>query len=298
VTRGPGASGISIAMATYNGERYLAEMLASLGAQSRLPDELVVRDDGSTDGTLDLLDDFAGRAGFPVRILAGGEQGGEHLGYAQNFVTVARECTGDLIFFADQDDVWHDDKLATVSAAAPTGEPAALFHDVALTDAAGAVLAPSLYAVLAERGFDPVASLKGCSLAVTREFVELWGWPGAESAVPHDVWVAILSTAFDQRRTLTSVLIDHRLHEANASGWIPDDGSRSVTSRGDGSTDVEVLVDLLVKRRRLGRRTRGLLEVARERGNDVDPVAARHLRQTLRANRRRLRGSAPDEAPS
>ena len=43
---------ISVAMATYNGERYLPEMLDSLASQTRLPDELVVRDDGSTDGTL------------------------------------------------------------------------------------------------------------------------------------------------------------------------------------------------------------------------------------------------------
>ena len=76
---------VSVAMATYNGARYLPEMLASVAGQSRLPDELVVRDDGSEDGTVALLEDFARQAAFPVRIL----ERGTRLGYAQNFMAVS-----------------------------------------------------------------------------------------------------------------------------------------------------------------------------------------------------------------
>ena len=67
-----GARSVSVAMATYNGERYLPEMLESLAAQTRLPDELVVRDDGSTDGTLGVVHDFARRVPFRVEVIAGG----------------------------------------------------------------------------------------------------------------------------------------------------------------------------------------------------------------------------------
>ncbi len=277
---------ISVAMATYNGERYLPEMLASLGAQTRLPDELVVRDDGSTDATLAVLDDFAARAGFPVRVLPVGDR----LGYAQNFVTVSRACSGDLLFFADQDDTWHPDKLATIERAAPVGEAAALFHDFSLQAADGSPLEPSFFGVLAERGYGPTVALKGCTIAVTRAFIDTWDWPPPPSRVSHDFWVALLSTAFGQRRILTDVLIDHRLHEANTSGWIPGPQSRSFTSPGDGSSDVDVLVDLVVKRRRLRVRTDALLEVLRERGDAVDPAAAQRLRRSLRTNRRRYRG--------
>ncbi len=276
---------ISVAMATYNGERYLPEMLDSLASQTRLPDELVVRDDGSTDGTLAVVDDFVARAGFPVRVLPAGER----LGYAQNFVTVSRACTGDLLFFADQDDVWHPDKLEIVERAAPAGEAAALFHDFSLHDADGALLSPSFFGVLAERGFGPTVALKGCTIAVTRAFIDTWDWPRPMSRVSHDVWVALLATAFGQRRILTDVLIDHRLHESNTSGWIPGPHSRAFTSPGDGSSDVEVLVDLLVKSRRLRARTETLLRVARERGQTVDPAAAGRLRRTLQTNRRRYR---------
>ena len=285
---------ISVAMATYNGERYLPEMLDSLASQSRLPDELVVRDDGSTDATLAVVDDFASRAGFPVRVLPAGER----LGYAQNFVTVSRACTGDLLFFADQDDVWHADKLEIVEAATPPGEAAALFHDFSLQDADGALLSPSFFGVLAERGFGPTVALKGCTIAVTRAFIDTWDWPKPMSRVSHDFWVALLSTAFGQRRILTDVLVDHRIHEANTSGWIPDPESRTFTSPGDGSSDVDVLVDLVVRRRRLRAMTRTLLEVVRERGEGVDPAAAQRLRRSLRTNRRLYREASDPDGPA
>lgn len=282
------AGRISVAMATYNGERYLPEMLDSLASQTRLPDELVIRDDGSTDDTLAVVDDFAGRAGFPVRVLPPGER----LGYAQNFVTVSRACTGDLLFFADQDDVWHADKLAIVERATPAGEAAAVFHDFSLQDGDGSPLSPSFFGVLAERGFGPTVALKGCTIAVTRAFVDTWDWPQPRSRVSHDFWVALLSTAFGQRRILSDALIDHRLHEGNTSGWIPGPESRTFTSPGDGASDVDVLIDLVVRRRRLGAMTRTLLEVVQDRGEAVDPVAAQRLRRSLRVNRRRYREAA------
>src|SRR4051795_304134 len=90
---------VSVAMATYNGERFLPEMLDSLAAQTRPPDELVVRDDASEDDTVAILNAFARRVPFRVDVHAGGPR----LGYAQNFVAATRACTGSVIFFADQD---------------------------------------------------------------------------------------------------------------------------------------------------------------------------------------------------
>ncbi|HJS91190.1 MAG TPA: glycosyltransferase family 2 protein [Steroidobacteraceae bacterium] len=112
---------ISIAMATYNGERYVREQLESLGAQTRMPDELVVRDDGSTDGTVEILRAFARAAPFPVRVYPGEC----NLGYTRNFLEAARLCTGDWIAFCDQDDVWLPEKLATIERYATTERCAA-----------------------------------------------------------------------------------------------------------------------------------------------------------------------------
>jgi glycosyltransferase involved in cell wall biosynthesis len=281
-----GRPSVSVAMATYNGERYLPEMLASLAAQTRWPDELVIRDDASQDGTVDILHAFARRAPFRVDVIAGGPR----LGYAQNFVAASRECSGGVIFFADQDDTWRPPKLATVMHRVRRRRaPAAFFHDFTLQAGDGTPISPSYYGLLAERGYPPAAALKGCSMAVTRSFVDLWGWPPADSAVSHDLWVALLATAFGQRRNLPDPLIDHRLHASNASGWIPDASSREFTEPGDGSGPARLLIDLVLKPPRLSERTRAFLDVLDSRGDQVDAEVALRLRRLLRANQRHHR---------
>jgi glycosyltransferase involved in cell wall biosynthesis len=102
---------ISIAMATYNGERFLEEQLRTLGEQVKLPDEVVVCDDGSTDRTLEILVQFAERAPFRVRLVINDQR----LGWRENFLKAASLCTSDYIAFCDQDDVWLPDKLSVVS---------------------------------------------------------------------------------------------------------------------------------------------------------------------------------------
>src|ERR1700676_3877565 len=103
---------ISIALATYQGERFLSQQLDSFVGQTRMPDELCVSDDGSTDGTIDLLKAFASTAPFPVKLVANPNRGGVN----RNFENAVTHCTGDLILFSDQDDVWlppHVESLAT-----------------------------------------------------------------------------------------------------------------------------------------------------------------------------------------
>ena len=279
---------LSVAMATYNGERFLPEMLESLAAQTRRPDELVVRDDASEDGTVGILHAFARRVPFRVEVIAGGPR----LGYAQNFVAAGRACSGGVIFFADQDDSWRPPKLATVADRVRRRKPMAVFHDFALIDDHGTRFADSFYGLLTERGLPPVAALKGCSMAITRSFVDTWGWPPPDSRVSHDFWVALLATAFGQRRNLREPLIDHRLHDGNASGWIPEDSSREFTQAGDGAGSARLLIDLVLKPPRLRPRTRTFLDVLEQRGSSVDEQAAQRLRALLRANLRRHRDAA------
>jgi glycosyltransferase involved in cell wall biosynthesis len=277
---------VSVAMATYNGEHFLPEMLESLASQTRPPDEMVVRDDASEDGTVRILQAFARRMPFRVEVIAGGPR----LGYAQNFVAASNACSGRLVFFADQDDVWRSHKLATMaSQVRRRRRPRAVFHDFALVDEDGHEQAPSYYDLLRERGLPPELSLKGCSMAVTRGFLQTWGWPPPDAHVSHDFWVALLSTAFGQRSNLYDQLIDHRLHGDNASGWIPDSSSRVFTTPGDGSSATRLLVDLVLKPPWLGARTRAFLDVLDQRGDAVDSVAAGRLRLLLRDNRQRHR---------
>jgi glycosyltransferase involved in cell wall biosynthesis len=101
---------ISIALATYQGERFLDQQLESFSAQTRLPDELCISDDGSTDGTAEIVRAFAARAPFPVVFVVNPVRGGVN----KNFEHAVLRCSGDVILFSDQDDVWlpqHIEKL-------------------------------------------------------------------------------------------------------------------------------------------------------------------------------------------
>ena len=99
---------VSVAMATYNGERYILQQLESLALQIRPPDELVVSDDCSTDHTVEIMQAFARCSPFPVRIL----RQERNCGYNVNFDRAIAACAGELIFLCDQDDMWLPEKIA------------------------------------------------------------------------------------------------------------------------------------------------------------------------------------------
>ena len=102
---------ISVALCTYNGATYLREQWASLVAQEWLPDEVVVSDDGSTDGTRELVAELAQTATFRVKLL----ENPAPLGYSGNFGQAIAACVGELIFLCDQDDRWFPHKIRTLA---------------------------------------------------------------------------------------------------------------------------------------------------------------------------------------
>jgi glycosyltransferase involved in cell wall biosynthesis len=102
---------VSVALCTYNGGRHLAEQLASIAAQSRRPDELVICDDRSSDSTVEILTNFAQSAPFPVRLY----RNEENLGSTRNFEKAIGLCQGELVALCDQDDVWYAHKLQSLA---------------------------------------------------------------------------------------------------------------------------------------------------------------------------------------
>ena len=102
---------ISIALCTYNGKAYLPAQWQSLLDQQQRPDEVIISDDLSTDGTADLIQQLATEAPFSVRIL----KNLTRLGSNKNFERALSVCTGDLIFICDQDDVWLPEKISTMT---------------------------------------------------------------------------------------------------------------------------------------------------------------------------------------
>jgi hypothetical protein len=216
---------VSIAMATYNGARYITEQLESLAAQSMLPFELVVCDDGSSDGTLERVRAFADRAPFPVRI----EANASNLGYADNFLKAMGLCTGDLIAFCDQDDVWAADKVQACAREFERPDVTLVFHGYDEVDAA---LQPFEHArarqgrrVYPVRGLSPWRCVLGFCM-MFRADLPLLRSTGARPAdfhrperpMAHDLWATFLATAFGEVVELGASLALYRQHGANVFG--------------------------------------------------------------------------------
>ncbi|MEY4711793.1 MAG: hypothetical protein RIS88_1243 [Pseudomonadota bacterium] len=101
---------VSIALCTYNGERFLDLQLQSLLAQTVQPEELVVCDDASSDRSLEIVEAFARQAPFPVRVW----RNSQNLGYVRNFEQAIGHCSQDLVFLCDQDDLWDPRKIEII----------------------------------------------------------------------------------------------------------------------------------------------------------------------------------------
>lgn len=92
---------ISVAMTTFNGEKYIEKQIESIIHQSLSVDEIIVCDDGSTDHTVELIKKY------DVTLI----QNSQNLGYKLNFKKAMEKCKGDYIFLCDQDDIWEKDKV-------------------------------------------------------------------------------------------------------------------------------------------------------------------------------------------
>ncbi len=215
-------------MASYDGAAWIEEQLASIAAQTRLPDELVVVDDASNDDTLARVEGFAARAPFAVRV----ERNPENRGSTPTFERALALCTGGIVCFADQDDVWHPEKVETLAAVLEESAGiGAVFSDGRVVDAERRALGHSLWEALwfDEREQDMVRTGRaaevfsrhvvaaGTTLAFRASHRQLV-LPFPDLRDCHDSWVAFLISAVSEVRIVDRELIDYRVHGGNQFG--------------------------------------------------------------------------------
>lgn len=207
---------ISIAMATYNGAKYLQEQLDSFASQTRQPDELIITDDGSIDNTIQIIEDFSKKAPFHVRW----SQNEKKLGYAGNFSKALSLTTGELVFLSDQDDIWFRKKIETIEKVAMQdnrtqliiNDAVLVFED--LTPTGLTKLSQIRSAGLSDRSF-----LMGCCMAVRRGFLRrILPIPSAFTA--HDSWIAGFAEGLGRKRIVTEPLQYYRRHKNNTSQFV------------------------------------------------------------------------------
>ncbi|MBA4350581.1 MAG: glycosyltransferase family 2 protein [Rhodobacter sp.] len=210
---------LSIAMATYNGARFLPQQLDSFTAQDRRPDELVVCDDGSSDATMDILQAFAATAPFAVRI----ERNATNLGFVRNFEKALSLCSGDVIFLSDQDDVWLPAKLARVEAEF-LEDPGlkATINDMIITDGDLNHSGVTQLGTIRATGFGERRFIAGCCAAIRRDMLETL-LPFPKEHFAHDSWIGDACEALGVRRILSEPLQLYRRHGSNESQWLLSD---------------------------------------------------------------------------
>jgi glycosyltransferase involved in cell wall biosynthesis len=214
---------ISIAMATYNGEKFLQQQLQSLSKQTRLPAELIICDDRSGDATVDIIKQFSETAPFPVKLVVNGQR----LGWRKNFLKAASLCVSEYIAFCDQDDIWLPEKLATVELHLKTTRPMLLQHGYRTIDSAGAFLSGPMNYEYLQRG-DIWLNSYGLNQVFHKslvEFFDLWEISKdkvhADEKMAHDEFVSFLASLLGQTVTINEVLLHYRQHGNNAVGFFP-----------------------------------------------------------------------------
>ena len=217
--------GISIALAVYNGARFISEQLASFAGQTRLPDELVVCDNCSTDRTVEIVRNFASGSPFPVRLYVN-EQ---NLGAGRNFGRAMSECAGDIIFLSDCDDVWYPDKLRVMTQVLQATPEVALVECDA--DVVDRDLRPRGYTTgsLPRQQCFPFSivppSFVGNSLAFRARFRSvILPMPASPIFLKghHDSWLGLVIVACGGRAAFVpQALLAYRQHETQQIGAFP-----------------------------------------------------------------------------
>ncbi len=220
---------ITILLATYNGADFLPEQLASLQRQTHRDWRLLVRDDGSTDGTPDVL---ARAAAEDCRIECVTDTLGR-LGVIGNFgalIERAVRAGAEAVAFCDQDDVWHPEKLAALHTAlnqseGPADQPRIACCDLAVVDHVGHPRASSFWQLnrTSPPKQSPLASLllknfaPGCSMLLNRAALELCH-PLPSGIVMHDWWAMLVAASVGRILAVPTPLVDYRQHGSNTIG--------------------------------------------------------------------------------
>lgn len=206
---------ISVVMPVYNGSAFIRSQLESILAQSMQDFELVVSDDGSTDDTIAILQDYAARDGR-IRLLLSDT----NRGMLSNLDRVIRHARADWLAISDQDDVWHVDKLSSLLRQANACD--AVYCNSELIDEQGALLGSNMMQVL---GVTQPASGRNPFLLMWQNCVSghallfrrrLWQACYPFSAcLPYDQQLAIEALAGDGLVYVPDMLVQHRLHAGN-----------------------------------------------------------------------------------
>ena len=277
---------VSVALASYNGAAHIGEQLESLAAQTRLPDEVVICDDASTDETVAIAERFAAHAPFPLSI----HRNPANLGFNRNFERAMSLCRGELLFISDQDDIWHPHKIETMLRALD-GHPGAqvILNDEHLADPAGRPLNATYLQNVRKLGYPDTYHVAGCCTMLRRGMLPLLlPFP---AGISYDVWISWMADFLGVRAIEEQPLQLYRRHGGTTTGSLLTEESPSIWRmiRNYGVTDPRAAWQDQIARLRLYRdrlRERADLAAALAGPGAVAKAGARIDREAERLSQR------------
>lgn len=221
---------ISVAVVTYNGEKYIEEQLDTILKNLDIGDEVVVSDDGSTDNTLDVVHLYQEK---DARICV---TEGPGQGVIANVEHAIAQCQGDYIFLADQDDKWMPDKVARVMEVFDKRHAMLVVHDACVMDAdCKEVIMPSFF-TYRHSGRGALKNIikntyMGCCMAFRRECIKTI-LPIPTDIEMHDWWIGVkCDLKYHRTVFIKEPLICYRRHENNASDFSHNGVARMIKNR-------------------------------------------------------------------
>ncbi|HEL2383752.1 TPA: glycosyltransferase family 2 protein [Streptococcus suis] len=190
---------VNILMSTYNGQQFLAEQIRSIQEQTFADWTLLIRDDGSSDQTKDLLQDFA-RQDSRIRLIDIEEL--KNIGVIKSFHRLVQYEKADYYFFSDQDDVWLPDKLEVSLQEAqsyPADQPLMVYMDLTVVNQDLQVMAESMIRSQSHHANTQLVeeltenTVTGGVAMINYALAELW--TGTEDILMHDWYLALLASA-------------------------------------------------------------------------------------------------------
>jgi glycosyltransferase involved in cell wall biosynthesis len=198
-------------MATYNGAAFIRQQIDSIRPQLSPEDEVIFSDDGSTDTTLSIILEYRDKR---FKIIGNDRTGSP----AKNFERGLRHCTGDLIFLADQDDIWMPEKVAHVKTFLQTSD--LVLTDCTIIDEHDNKILDSFFAKQrSKKGLIPNLvhnSYMGCCMAFNKKLLaRILPFPANLKA--HDQWIGLIAERHFKVHFLREPLVQYRRHGQNYS---------------------------------------------------------------------------------
>lgn len=204
---------ISVAIATYNGEKYIKEQLLSILSQSQKNDEIIISDDGSEDNTINIIKSFNDKR---IKIFDGPKKG-----IKQNFANAIEKSSGKYIFLSDQDDIWIENKVEKVLKTFEEKKCTCVVHDAVVFNSNNEeIIYDSFYSYRkSKKGIVKNIwknSYIGCCMAIDSS-MKKYILPIPNNIEMHDQWIGILCEKYGKSEFIYEKLLRYRRHNNNVS---------------------------------------------------------------------------------